>query len=133
MIRLEMKNYNMILTKKQQKIPAWSSGKIDKHEYFTSDKIPPSDQRRVIEQAKFNYSPSEKVLEKDTKTTEDQGKKQVKAIEDHGKQLVISYWNELTMNLLKGILVSTETAYHLKNKKIYLMNLLKKGLLNLGI
>ena len=30
------------------------------------------------------------------------------------------------MNLLKKILVLTEIAYHLKNKKKYLMNLLKK-------
>ena len=50
----------------------------------------PSDQKRVIEQAKFTYSPLGKALEKQTKTTEDQGKKQIKAIEEHGKQLVKS-------------------------------------------
>ena len=33
------------------------------------------------------------------------------------------------MNLLKRILISTETVYHLMNKK-KLMNLLKKNLMN---
>ena len=46
------------------------------------------DQRRVIEKAKFIYSPLEKALEKQTKAIEDQSRKQVKAIEDHRKQLV---------------------------------------------
>ena len=53
----------------------------------------PYDQRRMIEQAKFTYSPIVKTLEKQTKTTENQGKKHIKAIEDHEKQLVES--NEL--------------------------------------
>ena len=34
------------------------------------------------------------------------------------------------MNLLKRILISTEIVYHLMNKEKYLMNLLKKSLLN---
>ena len=38
------------------KILALSSGKIDKYEYLTGKKILPSDQRRVIEPAKFTYS-----------------------------------------------------------------------------
>ena len=46
-----MKNKNMILTEKQQK-------------YLTCEKIQTSDQRRVIEQAKFTYSPLGKDLEK---------------------------------------------------------------------
>ena len=40
----------------------------------------------MIEQAQFAYSPLGKAFEKKTKTIEDQGKKQIKAIEDHGKQ-----------------------------------------------
>ena len=66
---------------------ALSSGKFDKYEYLTGEKILPRDQRRVIEQAKFVYSPSEKAFEKRTKTIEDEGEKQVKAIEDNKKQL----------------------------------------------
>ena len=41
----------------------------------------------MIEQAKFTYSPLGKVFEKQIKTIENQDKKQIKAIEDYGKQL----------------------------------------------
>ena len=47
----------------------------------------PSDQRRAIEQAKFAYSPLGKAFEKQTKTIEDLGEKQIKAVEDNKKQL----------------------------------------------
>ena len=40
----------------------------------------PSYQRRVIEQAKFRYSPLEKALKKQITAIEDQGKKKIKAI-----------------------------------------------------
>ena len=69
------------------KIPALSSGKIDKYEYLTGEEILPSNQQQIIQQAKFAYSPLGKALEKQIKTIEDQGKKQVKAIQDN-KQLV---------------------------------------------
>ena len=46
------------------KILALSSGKIDKYEFATVEEILALDQRRVIEQAKFAYSPLRKVLEK---------------------------------------------------------------------
>ena len=42
----------------------------------------PSNQKQIIEQAKFTYSPLEKAFEKQTKTTEDQVKKQVEALEN---------------------------------------------------
>ena len=54
--------------KQQQKILALSSGKIGKCEYLTGEKILPTDQR-MIEQAKFTYSPLEKELEKQKKKT----------------------------------------------------------------
>ena len=41
----------------------------------------------MIEQVKFIYSPLGKALEKQTKIIENQDKKQIKAIEDHRKQL----------------------------------------------
>ena len=75
-----MKNCNKKLTEKQQKILALSSGKNDKHEYLTGEEILPSDQKRVIEQAKFAYFPLGKAFEKQIKTTEDQGIKQVEAL-----------------------------------------------------
>ena len=40
----------------------------------------PSTQRQIIEQAKFTFSPLGKAFEKETKTVEDQGKKQVDAL-----------------------------------------------------
>ena len=64
------------------KISALSSGKIDKYEYLTGEEILPSNQQQIIQQAKFAYSPLGKALEKQRKTIEDQGKKQVKAIQD---------------------------------------------------
>ena len=46
------------------KISALSSAKIDKNEYLTGQNILPSDQSRIIEQAKFTYSPLVKAFEK---------------------------------------------------------------------
>ena len=43
-----------------------SSGKIDKYEYLTGEEILPSNQRQIIEQAKFTYSPLGKAFEKQT-------------------------------------------------------------------
>ena len=53
MVKLKMKNYNTILTEKQQKIVALLSGKIDKYEYLIGEEILPSGQSRIIEQGKF--------------------------------------------------------------------------------
>ena len=73
-IRDEKLQYD--INKKAAKISALSSGKIDKYEYLIGEEIIPSDQRRVIEQAKFTYSPLGKSLEKTkTKTIEDQRQK----------------------------------------------------------
>ena len=56
------------------KISALLSGKIDKYEYLIGEEILPSDQSRIIEQAKFTYSPFGKAFEKQIKTNEEQGK-----------------------------------------------------------
>ena len=74
MITLEMKNGNMILTEKQ-KSSSFLIRKIDKYECLTGDDILPPDQSRVIKQAKFFYSLSGKVFEKEIKTNKGQGKK----------------------------------------------------------
>ena len=52
------------------------------NEYLTGKEILPSDQNRVIEQAKFTYSLLGKAFEKQTKMIEEQEQKQVKALED---------------------------------------------------
>ena len=61
MTRLKMKNYNTLLTEKQQKY---------QHYY----------QVKLIEQAKFTYSPLGKSFEKQIKAIEDQGIKQAEAL-----------------------------------------------------
>ena len=58
---------------------ALSSGKIHKYEYLTDEDILPSNHQQILEQAKFTYSSLEKTFEKQIKTIEDQGKKQVEA------------------------------------------------------
>ena len=52
----------------------------------------------MIEQAKFTYSPLEKAFEKQIKTIEDQGEKQIRAIQSN-KQHSISY-NDYKYKLL---------------------------------
>ena len=79
-IKGEKLQYN--INREAVKISASSSGKIDKYEYPTGEEILPSNQQQIIEQAKFNYSPSGKALEKQIKTIEDHGEKQVEALKD---------------------------------------------------
>ena len=70
----------------------------------------------MIEQAKFTYSPLGKTFEKQIKTAENQGEKQIKAIEEHGKQLAESNAFIKNMNM------------YIQKKKKYLINLLVKGM-----
>ena len=70
------------INREAAKISALSSGKIDNHEYLNGEEILPSNQQQIIEQAKFTYSPLGKAFEKQTKTIEDQGKKQTDALAD---------------------------------------------------
>ena len=71
------------------KISGLSSGKIDKYKYLTGQEVLPSDQSRIIEQAKFTYSLLGKAFEK----KHNWRTKRIKALEGHGKQLV-KYNNE---------------------------------------
>ena len=77
-IRDEKLQYD--INREAAKIWAISSGKIDKYEYLTSEEILALDQRTVIGRAQFAYSSSGKAFEKQTKTIEEQSKKQIKAI-----------------------------------------------------
>ena len=77
-IRDEKLKYD--INREVAKIPALSSGKIDKYEYLTGENILPSNQQQIIEQTKFTYSPLRKAFEKQIKTTEDQGEKQINAL-----------------------------------------------------
>ena len=55
------------INREAAKTSAFSSGKIDKYKYLTGEEILPSDQSRIIEQAKFTYSPLSKAFEKQIK------------------------------------------------------------------
>ena len=68
------------INRKTGKIPALLSWKIGKYRYLTGEEILPSNQREIIEQTKFLCSLLRKAFEKRTKTIEDQGEKQIKAI-----------------------------------------------------
>ena len=48
---------------------------------LVTEDILPSNQQQIIEQAKFPYSPLGKALDKQIKTIENQGKKQIDALE----------------------------------------------------
>ena len=71
-IRNEKVQYD--INKEAGKISALSSGEFNKYEFLTGKGILPSDQNRIIEQAKFTYSPLGKAFEKQIKIIEDQGK-----------------------------------------------------------
>ena len=50
------------------KISALPSAKIDKYEYLTGEEILPSNEKQIIKQAKFTYSPLGKTFEKQKKS-----------------------------------------------------------------
>ena len=79
-IRDEKLQYD--ISREAGKISTLSSGKIHKHEYLTGEDILPSNQQQIIEQARFTYSPLGKAIEKQIKTIQDQGQKQVDALQD---------------------------------------------------
>ena len=108
------------INREAAKISALSSEKIDKYEYLTGEEILPSDQKRVIEQATFTYSPLGKVLEKQRKTIGDQDKNQVKALEEHGKQLIKSTGQKDSLQLLKQ-----KEIFH--NERRFEINKLSEG------
>ena len=71
-IRDEKLQYD--LNRKAAKISTLLSGKTDKYYSLAGEEIFPFSQSRIIEQAKFTYSPLSKTLEKQTKMIEEQGK-----------------------------------------------------------
>ena len=62
-------------------------------------------QKQIIEQAKFIYSPSEKAFEIKTKTMEDQGKKQIDAITNQNERLAALTNKDDYKDIYKGILI----------------------------
>ena len=75
----EKLQYN--INREAVKMSALSLSKLHKYEYLTTEYILPSNQQQIIEQTKFTYSPLGKAFDKQIKTIEDQGKKQVDHLE----------------------------------------------------
>ena len=109
-IRDEKLEYD--INREAAKISALSSGETRKYQYLPDEDILPSDQQQIREQAKFTYSPLGKAFEKQIKTIEDQGQKQVDALENlKPKEETRPIENNLIIN---------------EKLKLYLINLLKK-------
>ena len=75
-IRDEKLQYD--INREAANISALSSGKTDKYEYLTGQEILPSDQSRIIEQAKFTYFPLGKSFEKQTNKLKNKDKNKLK-------------------------------------------------------
>ena len=108
-LRDEKLQYN--INSEKVKISAAASRKIDKYEFFTGEEILPSDQSRIIEQAKFTHSPLGKAFEKQTKTIEEQGQKQVKALE-----VLKPEENKEEIKSVEGLFLKEMTTNEIKNE-----------------
>ena len=86
--KLQYDKQKAAINREAAKMSALSSGELDKYEYLTSEETFPSNQQQIIEQTKFTNSPLGKAFEKQTKTIEDQGKQQIKTIQDNKQQLI---------------------------------------------
>ena len=62
------------INRQATKTSALSSSNIGKYHYLTGEEILPSNQKQIVEKAKFTCSPLGKAFEKQTKATEDQQK-----------------------------------------------------------
>ena len=66
MVRLEMRKMQFDINREAAKISSLLLGITDKYEYFIGEEILHSNQKKkkIIEQAKFTYSPLGKAFEK---------------------------------------------------------------------
>ena len=115
-IRNEKLHYD--INREAAKISPLSSGKIHKYEYLAGEDILPSNQQQIIEQARFTYSPLGKAFEKQIKTIEDQGKKQVDALENLKPKEETKPIEDKSNNQSKATIIFNE----LINKRKELMN-----------
>ena len=81
MIKLETKNYSMILLEKLQKYQPYHQAKLISLNILQVKKYCLLIKKKKIEQAKCTYPPLGKAFGKQAKTIEDQGEKQVDALE----------------------------------------------------
>ena len=80
MTQIEDEKLQYDIDKEAARILALSSSNIAKYEYLTGEEILPFNQKQIVEEAKLIYSPLGKAFEKQKKTMEDQGKKQIDAL-----------------------------------------------------
>ena len=110
------------------KVSALSSGKIDKYNFFTGEEILPSDESRIIEQAKFTYFPLGETFEKQIKTIADQGIKQVEALKalksDENKQDIKSidgiFPKEMKLKIKQMKLKNEKKELKYETKKVHI-------------
>ena len=89
------------INREEAKYQHYHLEKLTNMNFYIGEEILPLDQRRVIEQAKFSHSPLGKAFEKQTKMIEDQGEKQIEALEEYGKQLIKSSGEKDSLEILK--------------------------------
>ena len=108
--RIRDKKYNMILIEKLQKYQPYHQAKL----IIMSEEILRFNQKQIIEQPKFTCCPLGNAFEKQTKTIEDQGKNQISAIIEHGKQIVES--NQVAKNYFN---IDRNEVSHEKQNEIF--------------
>ena len=108
-IKDEKLQYN--INREAAKISDLSPGKLHNYDYLTGEDISPSTQQQIIEQIKFAYSPLGKAFDKQIKTIEDQGKKQVDALN------TLKSDNKITIK--KYTYDPNDTPFISKQKKIF--------------
>ena len=100
------------INREATKISALSTGKINEYEFLAGEEILPSNQKQIIEQAKFTYSPLGKAFKKQIKIIEDQEEKQIKAIQ-----------NQEEIKAIKTYANSDKDGPLISKSKKYLINL----------
>ena len=108
-IKDEKLQYN--INREAAKISALSSGNLHQYEYLTGEDILASTQRQIIDQTKFTYSPLVKAFDKQIKTIENEGKKQVHDLN------TLKYDNKITIK--KYSYDSNDTPFISKPKEMF--------------
>ena len=118
-IKDEKVQYN--INRETAKISALSSGKLHKYEHLTGEDILPSSNQQIIEQARSTYSPLGKAFNKQIKTIEKQGKKQVDALNtlksDNNQKLQIKNENIIPKSVFASDEAKKEINKILKTEK----------------
>ena len=102
MIRVEVKNCNMILREKRQN-----------DQLYHQVKLINMNIRQIIEQAKSTYSPLGKAFEKQTKAIEVQGEKQIKALENRVEKKNLNTDKKSIASLFSKDYLNEEATYEL--------------------